>query len=160
MKNKKNRNILIGAGLAVVVIITIIAIKAKQSQQVNITPPISEPTQTSVPDIPPSVFPAQGTIKYGGTKLGISVFFPTEVKSDTIKIETTPEITLKPKILADNPTRVILSPSEEWKANTTYKITVKKGVEALQGGEIMREDLIITYKVEKEDVKFEYNPLM
>jgi hypothetical protein len=106
------------------------------------------------------VEPVPGEIKFGGSRISISVFFNYPIDLSTVKIVTDPNILLTPKMLPDFPERVILEPNSEWQSNINYTITIKAGVRAKNDENVStNEDIKFQYKVLEMPKELEnYNP--
>lgn len=108
---------------------------------------VTPPEIVSFDPIVPFPDPAPGKVEIGGTRIGISLFMGTEVDLSTFEVETDPQIQLTPKVLPDNPERVVLTPQTEWEAGQKYTITIKKGLLSEVTGREMKDDLILEYEI-------------
>lgn len=147
---KHKRLVAILVVILVISSVVILAITREGSKEESTTLTTPTPTITSMNEsIPPieitGYYPNSGEVGFAGSKNSISIFFDTEVDPKSVRVTATPYIRLIPKIIPDNPDRIVLAPQTYWKAGVTYKIVIKEGIRDVANERSTEESIELEY---------------
>lgn len=102
----------------------------------------------------PQVFPKSGIFKSAGTKNSISLFFNEVIDENTVYVSSSPSISFEIKKLNSASKKIVLLPKTPWINNTTYTITISKGVKSIPASQ--GESITTQYSELEEDIILEY----
>lgn len=156
-KLQQSKKVIILLVLVAIVFLGYLLLKNKKSADIA---EVSEGQQ--VVDTSPLTFfpdPTSGEVPLGGTLIGISLFFDDQIDLSSLNYEVFPPFELIPKVLADYPDRVILTPTRPWQTGIVYRITIKRGVTSVVTGRTTPSDVVLEYEIVEVPEEIEnYSP--
>jgi|SRR3989344_2221954 len=112
--------------------------------------PSPTPIITIDPALPPLIiqqfYPPEGPVEMGGSTTGVFVTFSQPINLSTVLIDINPAIAFKTALHPKNKAQLIVVPTEEWKSNISYVITIKQGVLTEKNDAQLKENVVVKYE--------------
>lgn len=126
--------------------------------------PISQPSQpppqqTIVEQLglkQPKFLPEPGIFYAAGSHESISLFFEVPIDTQSVRITSNPSLQFDVEISPEFPKRIILTPRTPWAPDTTYTITISKGLRSSVGLASDGEENESRILELKENLQFQY----